>query len=238
MNDRRPVSNPRRVPDNPLNLGGLDAAYRVAGMDIGLAERSELLTIALREHFSEREAKNKAKKSLTRIWLNPPPEAAPMIAWALHNPQEFPDRRLMHGGALIATYPFVGGIVAAVGQQAALNEVVTVSELRHRVEASWGATATVSAAVGKVITTLRRIGIVEGGGRTPVSRTTPLVASSLASTWLVHAIMLTRGAQAIDVHDALTAPEAFWVKELAPSPEYPLLERHTEGLHRRVWATP
>jgi hypothetical protein len=236
MTAPRPATTPGRVPDCPLNLGGLEATYRIAAMDKDIAERSELLTVALREHFSEREANNKAKKSLSRIWLNPPPDAGAMITWALQNPQEFPDHRLMHAGALMATYPFVGGILAIVGRQASLNETVTVPDLRRRVEGRWGATSTVREAVGKAVTTLRRLGIVEGGGRIPVTATTSLMAGGLASTWLVHATMLTRQVQSIDMNDALTAPELFWVAGIAPSSEYPLLETHTEGPRRRVWA--
>jgi hypothetical protein len=237
MTSPRPASNSRRVPECALNLPGLDAAYRIAELDMPLDERSELLTVALREHFSEREAKNKAKKVLSRVWLNPPPDAGPMISWALRNPHEFPDRRLLHTGALVATYPFVGSILAVIGRQAALNERLTVPDLRRRIEGTWGATATVSASVGWTLTTLRRLDVVAGGGQSPVAPATALSASALASTWLVHATLLTRQAQSIGADDALHAPELFWVESIAPTGDYPLLESHAEGPKRRVWAT-
>ena len=205
-------------------------------MDISSEKRSDLLTVALREHFSEREANNKAKKALARVWLNPPPEAAAMITWALRNPQEFPDRRLMHAGALIATFPFVGGLLAMVGRQHSIDEVVTIVDLRRRAQDRWGATSTVREGVSKAITTLRRLDVVEGGGRSPIEPTS-LSSSAMASSWLVHAIMLTRGVQSIDTHDALHAPELCWVDGLKPTQVYPFLDVHTEGTNRRVWAT-
>jgi hypothetical protein len=206
-------------------------------MDTDLSERSELLTVALREHFSEREAKNKAKKALARVWLNPPLDAQQMISWALENPQEFPDHRLMHAGAIMATYPFVGGILATIGRHVALGEAISVTDLRRRVAGQWGATSTVREGVGKAVTTLRRLGIVQGGGRSPVTGAESLVCGPLATTWLIHAVILTRQAHAIDMHDAKVAPELFWVDAVTPSAEYPLLESHTEGSKRRIWAT-
>jgi hypothetical protein len=235
MTERKAPATPGRVPECPLNLGGFDAAYRIAGIEADLSERSELLTVALREHFSEREAKNKAKKALARVWLNPPPDAQRMISWALENPQVFPDHRLMHAGALMATFPFVGGILATIGRHAALGETISVPDLRRRVEGQWGATSTVREGVGKAVTTLRRLDIVRGGGRTPVTRAELLACGPLAATWLIHAVMLTRQANAIDMYEAKVAPELFWVDSLTPSNEYPLFEIHIEGPKRRVW---
>ena len=48
--------------------------------------------------------------------------------------------------------------------------------------------------------------------------------------------MLTRQAEALDVHDAAQAPELFWAADFMPSADYPLLDIHSEGGSRRVWA--
>ena len=84
--------------------------------------------------------------------------------------------------------------------------------------------------------TLRRLGIVEGGGSQPVTRCPRLDASPLATAWLVHAVILCRQATSIEIRDAATAPELFWTDENTPDPDYPYLELHTEALNRRVWA--
>lgn len=234
----RPQANKHaRLLDRVLSLAELEATYRIAAMDIPLEERSTLLTIALREHVTEQEAGNKMKKTLARVWLNPPPDATSMISWALRNPQEFPDRRLLHIGALIATYPYIGGVIGMIGRQQVLGETVLVADLQRKAEGRWGATSTVRGGVGRVVTTMRRLSILNGGGRTPITPAESLPATPLASSWLIHATMLTRHAQSIAFDDALHTPELFWVRELSPSSEYPLLEAHAEGPNRRVWAS-
>ena len=204
-------------------------------MEQPVGERSELLTIALREHTTAADAANKMKKTVTRVWLNPPEPAVPMIHWALEHPEHFPDRRLMHAGALLATVPFVASVMTQVGRSFALGESVTVPDLRRRIVAIWGGTSTVQEGVGKTVTTLRRLDILDGGGRAPVEPCEPLEAGGMASAWLIHATMLARHVQALDVREAPGAPELFWLADLSPDAGYPLLESHAEGMNRRVW---
>lgn len=131
---------------------------------------------------------------------------------------------------------YIGSVIAQVGRAFALHEQPTVVELRRRIVAQWGESSTVQGGVGKTITSLRRLDLVAGGGRTPISPVTPLSATPLGASWLIHAAMLTRQVQALDVHEAAEAPELFWVTGLKPSSDYPLLETHSEGMNRRVWA--
>ena len=44
-----------------------------------------------------------------------------------------------------------------------------------------------------------------------------------------------RDIESLDTFDAIRTPELFWTTSLSPAPEYPLLEIHTEGIHRKVW---
>ena len=75
----------------------------------------------------------------------------------------------MHAGALLATFSFVGSVAELLGRRFALDEPVTVVDLTRRAVAVWGASSTVHEGVGKTITTLRRLDVVKGGGRTPVT---------------------------------------------------------------------
>ena len=111
-------------------------------------------------------------------------------------------------GALLSTTPFVGSVVAQLGRSFSLNEAVTVPDLRRRIVAVWGSSSTINEALGK---TLRRLGVMEGGGRTPVTAAPGLTVASLVSTWLVHAVMLARQVQSLDTYDAKNAAELFWV---------------------------
>ena len=225
-----------RVPDVALSIPALDAAYRIAALSLLPEEESELLTIALREHFSERDASTKAKWTLNRVWLNPPPAAADMIAWALANPHLFPDRRLLHVGALIATYPFVGSIAAFLGRAFALQSPVAILDVRRRSVELWGGTSTVIVGAGKMITTLRRLEILRGGGRNPITSGNRIDAHCQTAAWLVHAVLISRQKHAVDEPEVADMPELYWAKFVESLGGYPLLEPHREGATRKVWA--
>lgn len=237
MSMRPTDPNAPRPPDRVLSLPLLETVYRIASLDLSTKERSAQLTIALREHTTDADAKTRVKWAVSRIWINPPQPAAGMIRWAIDHPDHFGDRRLMHTGALVATVPFVGSVLGQLGRSFALDQSPTVPSLRRRLVAQWGETSTVQLAVGKTVTSLRRLGIVEGGGRSPITRCPSLEASPLVTAWLVHAVMLSRQVESIEVLDAAGAPELFWADQSTPDPNYPHLELHTEGLNRRVWAS-
>jgi len=236
MNIQRRAEMASRIPDRAFSLPVLETGYRFAALDKPEPERSTLLTVALREHVSDKDAKTKMKWALNRVWLKPPDQAAVMIRWAVDHPDLFPDHRVMHAGALLATFSFVGSVAELLGRSFALDEPVTVVDLTRRAVAVWGASSTVHEGVGKTITTLRRLDVVKGGGRTPVTPAPALPVTPLGAAWLVHATMLTRQAEALDVHDAAQAPELFWAADFMPSADYPLLDIHSEGGSRRVWA--
>ena len=85
-----------------------------------------------------------------------------MIRWAVDHPDLFPDHRVMHAGALLATFSFVGSVAELLGRSFALDEPVTIVDLTRRAVAVWGASSTVHEGVGKTITTLRRLDVVQG----------------------------------------------------------------------------
>ncbi|MEX0741194.1 MAG: hypothetical protein WD079_00255 [Phycisphaeraceae bacterium] len=236
MKQRSPNSQTPRALDRTLTMPILDATYRIAQLDASHPDRSAHLTIALREYTTEENASNKLKKTVTRIWINPPEGATPMIRWAIDHPDEFPDRRLMHLGSLLATTPFVGSVLAIIGRANTLGEAVTVPILRRRLTERWGASSTVESGAGKVITTLRRLGAVTGGGREPIEVAEALAATPVNSAWLVHALLLGRDASDIDTRDVPTAPELFWAELEQPASSYPHLREHREGVKRRVWS--
>lgn len=237
MSIRQPDPRAPRPPDRALSLPLLETVYRIASLDIDTSERSAQLTIALREHTTEADAATRVKWAVSRIWINPPGPAVTMIRWAIDHPEHFPDRRLMHTGALLSTIPFVGTVLGYVGRSIALDQTLTVPDLRRRLVARWGDTSTVRGAVGKTVTSLRRLGVIDGGGHQSIVGCPRLEASPLGAAWLVHAVILRRQAGAIDVHDAAAAPELFWANHSKPDPNYPHLELHTEALNRRVWVS-
>ena len=96
MSPRQPDPNSPRPLDRAMSLPLLETVYRIASLDLSTEERSAQLTIALREHTTDADAKTRVKKMVSRIWINPPQPAVAMIRWAIDHPEHFPDRRLMH----------------------------------------------------------------------------------------------------------------------------------------------
>ena len=237
MSPQQPDPRAPRPLDRALSLPLLETVYRIASLDIDKCDRSVQLTIALREHTTDADAATRVKWAVSRIWINPPQPAVTMIRWAIDHPEHFPDRRLMHTGALLSTVPFVGSVLGQLGRSFALDQTLTVPDIRKRLVARWGETSTVRGAAGKTVTSLRRLGVVDGGGRHPVVGRSRLAASPLGAAWLVHAVMLYRYAESIEIRDAAAAPELFWADQNTPDPSYPHLELHTEALNRRVWVS-
>ena len=236
MSPRAPDPGSPRPLDRALSVPLLDTVYGIAALDLSPEQRSAQLTLALREHTTDADAKTRLKWVVSPIWINPPEPSATMIHWAIDHPDHFPDRRLMHTGALLATIPSVGSALAHLGRSFALDQAVAVPDLRSRMVARWGETSTIREAAGKTITTLRRLDIVAGGGSTAITRQPPLATTPLGAAWLVHALLLHRQATSIDVREATGAPELFWSTNTTPDPAYPHLERHTEAPSRRIWA--
>jgi hypothetical protein len=221
--------------DLPLDL--LDVALRIAVSESPWTDKQKLLTVALRDHVTAQEATGKTKKCLTHVWINPPAAASEMIAWAREHPHLAPDRRLLHLGAVLATFQFVGSIAAIVGRAFALDGEVDPAEVRRRARGLWGDRSTVDVGARKAYTTFVRLGVVDGGGRLPLTRGTVLAANADMSAWLIHSLMLSRGVSSVYDSELSSVPELFWTRLSRTDTEYPLLERHNEGGSRVIWTS-
>jgi hypothetical protein len=222
--------------DRDLTPDLMDVALRIASDPTPWAEKRKLLTVALRDHVNNQEATGKTKKCLTKVWINPPVSATDMITWGRENCHLASDRRVLHLGALIATFPFAGAVTALVGRALSLDGQARPTDIRQRARAIWGDRSSIDVGARKVYTTLLRFGVLSGGGRAPLTRGEEFQADTELAGWLIHSVLLTRGITSVSVADLSAAPELFWVKLIDPAGPYPLLTRHTEGGRRMVWA--
>lgn len=222
--------------DRHLNLELLDLALRVATDDSAWREKRRLLTVDLRDYVSAQEAQGKTKKCLTRVWINPPARARGMIDWGREHASLAQDRRVVHLGALLATFPFMGAVMAIVGRSLALDGQADPATVRRKVRDLWGDRSSIDVGARKAYTTLLRLGVLTGGGRAPLQRGEVLEADGEVASWLIHALLLARGSSSIDEIELRAAPEMFWLKLVRPRRGYPLLKRHNEGVRRVVWA--
>jgi len=232
------MTNPARgmILDRDLTPDLMDVALRIASDPTPWAEKRKLLTVALRDHVSEQEAIGKTKKCLTRVWVNPPTIASDAITWGRERSHLAHDRRVLHLGALIATFPFAGAVAALVGRALSIDGQAQSADIRQRACAIWGDRPSIDVGARKVYTTLRRFGVLDGGGRSPLAPGESLQADADLAVWLIHTVLLTRGVTSISSTDIDAAPELFWARLVQPGGDYPLIKPHSEGPRRVVWA--
>ena len=219
------------VYDRALTPTLLDVGLRIAAEHGDSSEARRLLTIALRDHVSEQEAQGKTKKCVSRAWVAPPSTAAKMIRWAIDNLEADPTRNVLHYGALLATFPFVGAVTGLVGQILAVERIVVAGNLRFAVRARLGDRSTIDVGARKVLTTLKYLGLLtEVGGGLTISSPRPPVPVPL-QPWLAHALLLTRQMRSISLIAIDAAPElSFFTQSGAiRASNYPLVERHEES---------
>ena len=216
------------VLDRDLTLEQLDLAYDIAVANPDIKTNRRQLTIALRDVVSEQEAEGKTKKCLTRVWLNPPPEAEPMIKWAQKQDVAREDRPILHMGALLATFPFVGAVARSLGGHLQTEGRIGTADLRAEVRRTLGDRSSVDVGARKAYTTLRHLGFVDQVDQDLVPAQTPEVPPALMG-WLAHAVMLTRHAESITTSSVLVAPELLGLTPRWSQRAYPLLEGHAEA---------
>ena len=214
--------------DRDLTLDQLNMAYDIAVDDPDPKTNRRRLTIALRDLVSGQEAEGKTKKCLTRVWLNPPPEAEAMIRWARRYEVRPEDRPILHFGALLATFPFVGAVARSLGAHLLTEGRISAPDLRAEVRRVLGDRSSVDVGVRKAYTTLRHLGFVAQVDQELAAVDVPEVPPGLMG-WLAHAVMLTRQAESITTSSALVAPELLGMAPQWNQRTYPLLEGHAEA---------
>lgn len=216
--------------DRALTPGLLDVALRVASESDDSRDARKLLTVALRDHVSAQEAEGKTKKCLSRVWVQPPEDAREMVRWAVRHQHLELDRTVLHFGAILATFPFAGVVAAIVGRQLHLDGKVEPRAVRAQARAALGDRSTVDIGARKVVTSMRYLGLLDGpnGGPLVLGRQ-PVVPSELTG-WTMHALLLTRQAEAIGTDSPSRALELATVKAgTSGIGSYPLLDLHVEN---------
>lgn len=214
--------------DRGLTLEQLELSRRIAIGDPDPRSNRRQLTIALRDLVSDQEAEGKTKKCLTRVWLNPPREAAEMIAWARRfdaSPSLLP---LLHFGAVLATFPFAGAVARVLGQHIETDGHAEAARVRSEVRRSLGDRSSIDVAARKTYTTFRNLGIIRQSGQLLVAPPEPVQVPRSLDGWLSHAILLTRNAESLPTTSLRNAPELLGMQlHGVISGDYPLLEAHS-----------
>lgn len=217
------------VLDRALNVDLLDVALRVATEHGDADDARQLLTVALRDFVTPQEAENKTRKVLTRVWVVPPDNARSMIKWAIEHQTQLADRRALHFGALLATFPFFGAIAAAVGRQIHIDGVADRKSLRAFARSTFGEREFIDAGASKSLATMRNLDLLEGPKGGPYVVGAQPTAPPMFSGWFLHALILTRQVESAGVADLTRAHELATVKIGSEVTGYPFLEVHAEA---------
>lgn len=214
--------------DRGLTLEQLELARRVSIADPDLPSNRRRLTIALRDLVSDQEAEGKTKKCLTRVWLNPPADAAEMIAWARLVDCPSPVVPLLHFGAVLATFPFAGAVARVLGQHIQTDGRAEAAQVRAEVRRSLGDRSSVDVAARKAYTTFRNLGVLRQIGQVLEPAIAPVDVPTSLGLWLSHAVLLTRQADSLPTTSLRNAPELLGIQlPGAIFRGYPLLESHS-----------
>lgn len=230
------MSSPQ-ILNRPLKRAWLDAALWAARASDDLALRQERLTDVLDQAQLGSEARRKTARVLGHIWLSPPPRARPFIDWAIMH-ADGDDTRVLHIGAMLGTYPFIGDVYSAAGMRLRRAKELDNKPIRSKVVSKWGDREAIHRAVVMALNTLSSLGILEGEPYSGIwKQTTELEVPASLEPWLAHAILLSRNATSIDASAVLYAPELFALslKRIAATICYPYLEVHTEGGNKKVF---
>lgn len=217
------------VLDRALNVDLLDVALRIATEHGEAADARQLLTVALRDFVTPQEAENKTRKVLTRVWVGPPDNALAMIRWGIEHQREVADRRALHYGALLATFPFFGSIAAAVGRQIHIDGVADRKSLRAFARATFGEREFIDAGASKSLATMRNLGLIDGARDGPYRISDEIAVPPAFSSWFLHALALTRQVESVRVAELSRAFELAGVHIEPCATPYPLLEYHAEN---------
>jgi len=214
----------------------IEPAWAAAALDVALdggsgADGRERLEIRLRDEEMAPMARSKVVEALHPVWINPPGETAAFIAWAREHADEVADLRPVHLVALMATYPFFGDLVAAVGRMLRNEGHVDSLAVRARLKGQWGDRDSIGVATRKGILTLRSFGVLVGGrGSTKSAAGARFLMDGDWALWAAAALLLSRGSDTTDAGTVETAPEFFFLDlRVGGSSTFPLLERITSG---------
>lgn len=213
--------------DRGLTLEQLEIAFEIGTSDPDPKSNRRRMTMALRDVVSEQEASGKTKKCLTRVWLNPPSSAAEMIAWVRGETVDRNARAVLHFGALLATYPFVGIVCRVIGQHLQTEGRIGAAAVRSEVRRLVGDRPSVEVAARKSYTTLRNLGLLQQDAQDLFLPDAPPECPRVLAGWLAHGLILSRQVESIPFSSVLAAPELLGMTLSAPDLRcYPLLESH------------
>ena len=121
------------------------------------------------------------------------------------------DHLSVHWGMSMATYPFFGTVVDAVGRLLELQETVTFAQVNRRVQEKYGQRQSIKRGTERVFYALHDWGVLAKRYERTVYTSTNLlpISSPQSAIWLIEAGMITIGVQSTPLNTAANLPVLF-----------------------------
>ncbi len=149
---------------------------------------------------------------LLKIWLDGPPQVAPLrqTGQELLESVPAPDRLTVHWGMTLAVYPFWGAVAACVGRLLRLQGAASAGQVQRRMREMYGDRDTVSHATNRVLRSYVDWGVLAVAKSRGVyePNTSLEVASPKLSAWLAEALLTGHVDPATPMH-LLNHPSLF-----------------------------
>lgn len=201
-----------------VQLAWLEWAAELAVSKVPPPEAREELQVRLRPLVSvggddNRSNRGKVMGILMKTWVTPSSSLTALHADALSLFQVVPKEQhlALHWGMVMATYPYFGTVVDAVGRLLALQETVSITQVARRVEEVYGQRRSIKRGTQRAFYTLYDWGVIAKTEQHSIYGPVPRVKiydSKLAS-WLIEAALISRNAQSIPWSAALQQPALF-----------------------------
>lgn len=142
--------------DRELQLAWLDLTAGLAQEHTNVQTIRQRLQNQLAAEIPGQEACRKTITLLTRLWVRVPPEHRSLQteAFQLLPALSPPERLMLHWGLSLLAYPFFFDVVSIIGNLLNLQGQFESSQVRRRLQESWGQRTTLDRAANRVIQTL------------------------------------------------------------------------------------
>jgi hypothetical protein len=200
--------------DRVIRRFDLDRALELAQEQVEVETARKQLDEMLKETISSASSREKTAGILRSIWLDPPPQCLALRDEALAIDEGLQigsfGQLALHWGMAMAAYPFVGTVAETTGRLLRLQETVSVSGIRRRVQESYGDRPTVNKAVPCVLRSFSDWDVLDDvdGNRFRTVKASEVTSARLAG-WLLEATLHTRRTEADDFQTLLSSPQLF-----------------------------
>jgi len=141
--------------DRLIRRYDLDCVLEIAHERTAVKTARQNLNRSLEAAIPSPSSRQKTAGILRSIWLDPPKQCSTLQEEGLAIDESLvnrsTDRLALHWGMTIAAYPFVGAVAEIVGRLFRLQEAISTSGIRRRVQQTYGDRPTVNKAVPGVL---------------------------------------------------------------------------------------